>query len=49
MRGKEMEDLKRRLVQSIFKSEKSPLWVFFFFFALTKLMETCDFLKCYTL
>lgn len=49
MRGKEMEDLKRRLVQSIFKSEKSLLWGFFFFFALTKLMETCDFLKCYTL
>lgn len=48
MRGKEMEDLKRRLVQSIFKSEKSLLWgfLFLFFFALTKLMETCDFLKC---
>ena len=48
-RGKETEDLKRRLVQAIFKSEKSLLWFFIFIFGINKLMKTYDFLKFYTL
>lgn len=47
-RGKEKEKLKKRIVQGIFKSEKSLLF-FWFLGGVTKLMKTCDFLKFYTL